>query len=154
MGALTSSELVSELQRRLTNLSDSDALAALNRACRWIARQASFEFMTASAATIAVETPTAATQTFSGTIRMKNGDGIGYYDAGDLFDTTGTWSVFIGDRPGPLTTTGHDGLTITIDGDPYICFWVGNFTGGWGDPGTALALGIAGNWPGADGTYS
>lgn len=44
MGDLTATQMVTELQRRITQLSAPDALAAVNRAIRWINRQGSFTF--------------------------------------------------------------------------------------------------------------
>jgi hypothetical protein len=44
MGAMTGAAMVTELQRRISQLSTADALAALNRSIRWIGRQGSYKF--------------------------------------------------------------------------------------------------------------
>jgi len=150
MGAITSANLVNELQRRLTNLSDDTALAALNRACRWIARQASFQFLSAAKTTLTVNTTVAATQTFTGTISMLNGDPSGLYVSGSAFDTTGLWSIWTG----PVTAmvpTGHDGLTITIGTKTYTVAWTGTFAG-WGGVGSYLQ--ILGDFDQPTGSYT
>lgn len=44
MGDLTAAQMVTELQRRVTQISSTDALAAIQRAIRWSNRQGSFTF--------------------------------------------------------------------------------------------------------------
>jgi hypothetical protein len=56
MGVMTGAAMVTELQRRITNISANDALAAINRAIRWMNRQGSFTFQLATPTTL---TPTA-----------------------------------------------------------------------------------------------
>lgn len=46
--------MVTELQRRVTNLSSTIALAALNRAMSWVTRQGSFQFLMAGPVTLVV----------------------------------------------------------------------------------------------------
>lgn len=44
MGDLTATQMVAEVQRRVTQISPADALASVQRAVRWINRQGSFTF--------------------------------------------------------------------------------------------------------------
>lgn len=122
MGSQTVSALVSELQRRLTNLDNTDALAALNRACRWVARQASFEFLTTASTVITVGTPLAATVVNTGTMHLVDGDSAALWVSGDTFAVDGTWAPLLG--PFPPAPTGYPQSDIVIDGDTYGVYWV------------------------------
>ena len=55
MGDATAQDLAVELQRRITQLSYPAALAAINRAVRWILRQGSFTFQGANKAILSVD---------------------------------------------------------------------------------------------------
>jgi hypothetical protein len=126
MGALTSGALVTELQRRITNLSQPHALAALNRACRWITRQSSFQFMTQATTVLPVETQTAAQSAVTGTCSMLHDDSMVVWASGGIFETDGTWGPLVG--PFPPTETGNPSKTITIGGDDFPIYWVQDTT--------------------------
>jgi hypothetical protein len=54
MGAMTAAQMQTELARRVTQLAATDALAAVNRAIRWVNRQGSYTFQVAPPTTLAV----------------------------------------------------------------------------------------------------
>lgn len=58
MGALTAAQMLTELQRRITQLNATDGAAAINRAVRWINRQGSFTFQVSAPTTLAITVAT------------------------------------------------------------------------------------------------
>lgn len=58
MGAMNVTTMVTELQRRVVQLSSADATAAINRAVRWVNRQGSYTFQVSDPTTLAVTAAT------------------------------------------------------------------------------------------------
>jgi hypothetical protein len=58
VGAKTHTQLVTELQRRVTQISSTDAGEAINRALRWINRQGSYTFQVKDPTTLSVTAST------------------------------------------------------------------------------------------------
>lgn len=54
MGSKTHAQMVTELQRRITQLNGTDAGEAINRAIRWVNRQGSYSFQVADPTTLVV----------------------------------------------------------------------------------------------------
>lgn len=86
MGLLSGTQLIDELVRRLTNEQRSDALAALNRAQKWVLRQGSFQFMMSAPVTLnpvqGSNPNLAAVATYAGSIEASKGK--------MMFNTDGT----------------------------------------------------------------
>lgn len=142
MGDQTSADLVVELQRRITNLSPAHALAALNRASRWVTGLGSFQFLLQSTTVLPVQTLSAASVSVTGTIGMVSGDSAGTWVSGGVFETDGTWAPLLG--PFPPVATGNPSKTITIDTHDFPIYWVVDTT----------HLVVLGTWPDATGTYA
>lgn len=141
MGSQTSAQLVTELKRRITNLSDAHALAALNRAGRYVTSMGSFQFLLWDSEVLTVNTLTLASTSVSGTLSVVVDNSDATWVSGGTFETDGSWAPLLG--PFPPVATGNPSKTIAIGDNDFPIYWVKDST----------HLVILGTFPDATGTY-